>query len=167
MVLNAYIPLLEMSLLVSCKTDRKQLRGIGSSSSTRELASLQMPSTGKANLQSDAEKSLQELRAKLLGDDVDFGRQDNFFDVGGDYLRVMKLVAAARAHGLVLRVAAIFPTLADVALTMEVPQMEELIHKLGRTVQFLCAGLKVPWTPTSSVKNLSTVLGRIALTLVV
>lgn len=120
MMPNAYIPLHEMPLLVSCKTDRKQLRAIGASLSRRELASLRVPSAGKAKPQSDAERSLQELWAKLFGTDIDIGRQDNFFDIGGDSLRAMKLVAVARKDALGLTVADIFrfPNLADMALTL-------------------------------------------------
>lgn len=120
MVPAAYIPLRQMPLLVSLKTDRKQLRALGASLSRQKLASLKLSSTKKTKPTTEMETKLHALWTQLFGADVEIGTRDNFFDMGGDSLRAMRLVAAARAEGLGLTVADIFrfPKLADTALTM-------------------------------------------------
>ncbi|ORY70445.1 surfactin synthetase subunit 3 [Pseudomassariella vexata] len=121
MVPAAYIPLHTMPLLVSAKTDRKQLREIGSTLTRRELAGYAAAVVQRREPSTDEEKQLASLWAIVLGPDSDVSANDNFFAVGGDSLRAMKLVAAARAQGLALSVADIFsnPTLADMALAIK------------------------------------------------
>ena len=120
MVPAAYIPLREMPLLVSLKTDRKQLRALGSSLTRQKLASLKLHSGKKTKPTTELEIRLHALWTQLFGADTEIGTRDNFFDMGGDSLRAMRLVAAARGEGFSLTVADIFrfPRLADMALTM-------------------------------------------------
>lgn len=127
MVPTTYIPLHEMPLLVSCKTDRKQLRTIGSTLSRQKLASLKVASVKKIKPQTEMEQKLHDLWVNLFGADLDIGTGDNFFNVGGDSLRAMKLVAMARAEGFKLTVADTFrsPILADMALTLRQIDAEE------------------------------------------
>ncbi|KAI5298022.1 Non-ribosomal peptide synthetase nps1, partial [Ascosphaera atra] len=108
MVPNIYIPLKEMPLLVSLKTDRKKLRALGSSMSRKELSGLRLASVEKTQPTTQTEITLCKLWHEILGDDVDIGANDNFFDVGGDSLRAMRLVAVARKEGLSLTVLDIF-----------------------------------------------------------
>ncbi|PGH13036.1 hypothetical protein AJ79_03873 [Helicocarpus griseus UAMH5409] len=121
MVPAAYIPLTEMPLLVSCKTDRKKLRAIGSSMSRKELIKLKASSGQKREPQTDMERKLQELWITLFGQDAEIDVQSNFFDLGGDSLMAMKLVAIARAQSLQTTVADIFryPTLSEMAPTLK------------------------------------------------
>lgn len=117
MVPSAYIPLWKMPLLVSCKTDRKRLREIGTSVTRQDLRRFNSVVSEKKEPTTEMEKKLGALWAKLLGGDADFSANDNFFSMGGDSLRAMRLVAAAREDGAVLTVPDIMlnPTLSAMA----------------------------------------------------
>ncbi|USP81666.1 uncharacterized protein yc1106_08940 [Curvularia clavata] len=117
MIPSAYIPLWKMPLLVSCKTDRKRLREIGASVTRQDLRRFNSAVSEKKEATTEMELKLQALWAKLLGGDADFSANDNFFSMGGDSLRAMRLVAAAREEGLVLSVPDIMlnPTLSAMA----------------------------------------------------
>ncbi|KNG49863.1 nonribosomal peptide synthetase 6 [Stemphylium lycopersici] len=117
MVPSAYIPLWKMPLLVSCKTDRKRLREIGVSITRQDLRRFNSAVTEKKEPTTEMELKLRSLWAKLLGGDADFSANDNFFSMGGDSLRAMRLVAAAREENLVLSVPDIMlnPTLSAMA----------------------------------------------------
>ncbi|KAH9864443.1 Non-ribosomal peptide synthetase [Plenodomus biglobosus] len=117
MVPSAYIPLYRMPLLVSCKTDRKRLREIGNSVTRQDLRRFNSAMTEKKEPTTELEIKLGQLWAKLLGGDADFSANDNFFSMGGDSLRAMRLVAAAREEGIVLTVPDIMlnPTLSAMA----------------------------------------------------
>ncbi|KAK3304805.1 uncharacterized protein B0T15DRAFT_495244 [Chaetomium strumarium] len=123
MVPAAYIPLREMPSLPSAKIDRKTLRAIGAAM-TREQLTL---SSRRNNRRTDSggqpttetEQALQRVWKSLLGDHVDsISVHDSFFALGGDSLRAMKLVPAARAEGILLTVADVFryPVLRDMAV---------------------------------------------------
>ncbi|KAJ4359513.1 Non-ribosomal peptide synthetase [Didymosphaeria variabile] len=98
MVPSAYIPLWKMPLLVSWKTDRKRLREIGSSITRQDLRKFSAAISSKSEAKSEMALRLEKLWAKVLGGDADFNSTDNFFSMGGDSLRAMKLVAAARGR---------------------------------------------------------------------
>ncbi|KAK2802388.1 Non-ribosomal peptide synthetase nps1 [Emmonsiellopsis sp. PD_5] len=120
MVPAAYIPLYEMPLLVSCKTDRKKLRSIGSGMSRKELIKLKSFTVQKDEPQTDMERKLHELWLELFGKEAEIGLHSNFFDLGGDSLLAMKLVAIARTENLLTTVADIFryPTLSEMSSTL-------------------------------------------------
>ncbi|OAL53680.1 nonribosomal peptide synthetase 6 [Pyrenochaeta sp. DS3sAY3a] len=117
MVPSAYIPLWKMPLLVSCKTDRKRLREIGTSVTRQDLRRFNSILSEKKEPTTEMELKLGPLWAKILGGDADFNANDNFFSMGGDSLRAMRLVAAAREDGIVLTVPDIMlnPTLSAMA----------------------------------------------------
>ncbi|CAO2655532.1 Nn.00g043350.m01.CDS01 [Neocucurbitaria sp. VM-36] len=117
MVPSAYIPLWKMPLLVSAKTDRKRLREIGTSVTRQDLRRFNSIMSEKKEPTTKMELKLGSLWAKILGGDADFSANDNFFSMGGDSLRAMKLVAAAREGGVVLTVPDIMlnPTLSAMA----------------------------------------------------
>ncbi|PGH05896.1 hypothetical protein GX51_02677 [Blastomyces parvus] len=121
MVPAAYIPLFQMPLLVSCKTDRKKLRSIGSTMSRKELIRLKASSSQRREPQSEMERKLEYLWKGLFGAEAEIDVQSNFFDLGGDSLTAMKLVAGARTVNLQTSVADIFryPILSDMALTLK------------------------------------------------
>ncbi|KAF2130328.1 nonribosomal peptide synthetase 6 [Dothidotthia symphoricarpi CBS 119687] len=104
MVPSAYIPLWKMPLLVSCKTDRKRLREVGVSVTRQDLRRFNAIMSEKKEPTTEMELKLGQLWAQVLGGDADFSANDNFFSMGGDSLRAMKLVAAARADGVILTV---------------------------------------------------------------
>jgi amino acid adenylation domain-containing protein len=117
MVPSAYIPLWRMPLLVSCKTDRKRLREIGTSVTRQDLRRFNAMMSEKKEPTTETELKLGMLWAKILGGDADFSANDSFFSMGGDSLRAMRLVAAAREEGIVLNVPDIMlhPTLSAMA----------------------------------------------------
>ncbi|TGZ80006.1 putative nonribosomal peptide synthase SidD [Ascodesmis nigricans] len=117
MVPTAYIPLREIPLLVSCKTDRKRLHEIGLAMSKQQLAKFRVQTVEKTAPRTEMELRIHALWTKLFGSDLEIGIEDNFFALGGDSLRAMKLVAAARIDSLSLTVAQIFtnPTLEGMA----------------------------------------------------
>ncbi|KAF9885568.1 hypothetical protein FE257_012774 [Aspergillus nanangensis] len=127
MIPAAYIPLDQMPLLVSLKTDRKQLRALGNSLTRRRLAELKISNVEKTPPTTAMEKKLHALWVQLFGDATDIGVQDHFFSLGGDSLKAMKLVAAAREQGLALRVTDIFryPALGQLAQTMTEIQTDD------------------------------------------
>jgi amino acid adenylation domain-containing protein len=104
-------------LTSSGKTDRRKLRDIGSSYTVAQI-SQQGADRDRRKPTTDLEKTLQSLWSSGLGIEAShIGLDDNFFRLGGDSLRAMSLVAAARKAGLGLSVAQIFqhPRLGDLA----------------------------------------------------
>ena len=111
MVPTVYFCLTQLPMTTSGKMDRKQLRKIGASFSTQQLAELknqgpkEQPTTGQ-------EKILQQLWARVL--DIDTGKiglDDSFLHLGGDSVGAMKLVAEARKQDITLTTANVFETL--------------------------------------------------------
>ncbi|KAL6855594.1 NRPS [Amphichorda felina] len=99
----------------SGKTNRIQLRQIGGSFSVQQLAEMR---TGRRDQKrqptSEREKKLQWIISQVLNVDAGaIGLDDNFFQLGGDSIGAMKLVAEARKARLYLSVADVFryPTL--------------------------------------------------------
>jgi amino acid adenylation domain-containing protein len=136
MVPTTYIPLAKIPKLVSLKTDRKKLREICAQISLKELRELRVslseqgnttedslitpqPSIPEASRNMQFEHKLSNAWRRVLGTDVEITERDTFFSLGGDSLRAMRLVAAARAEGISLTVGDIFgnPDLASMAIT--------------------------------------------------
>lgn len=117
MVPSAYIPLWKMPLLVSCKTDRKRLREIGTGVTRQDIRRFSAVVSERIEPTTEMELKLRLLWTKVLGGDSDFGANDNFFSMGGDSLRAMRLVAAARTDGILVSVPDIMlnPTLSAMA----------------------------------------------------
>jgi len=120
MIPTAYIPLPTMPLLVSCKIDRKRIQDIGVSVTLQQLAKYASGAVENQEPQTEMELILQKIWRNLLGEDLQIGTSDSFFALGGDSLKAMKLVVAARNHDLSLTVAQIFtnPTLSQMASSM-------------------------------------------------
>jgi amino acid adenylation domain-containing protein len=118
MIPAAYIPLDHMPLLVSLKTDRKQLRALASELTRRHIAELKISTVAKVAPRTDMEHRMQALWIKLFGHDTEIGVQDHFFSLGGDSLKAMRLVAAAREQLLAIQVTDVFqhPTIEKLAL---------------------------------------------------
>ncbi|KFA73725.1 hypothetical protein S40288_06262 [Stachybotrys chartarum IBT 40288] len=121
MVPAAFIALVDMPSLVSRKIDRKKLREIGLSIPREKLGQLQSGEGQEQEPETRTEKLLQKAWKKVLNTDAKIHRQSSFFSLGGDSLRGMKLVAAAREEGVSITVADIFtsPLLSDMALKAE------------------------------------------------
>ena len=116
MVPTTYIPVNVMPVLISGKTDRKQLRAFGSTVDLRQLDQ-GAASTASREL-SELEQRLRKTWGETLKLDVEAIRQDdNFFALGGDSLAAMRLSSVCRAQGLNLSVIDTFgnPTLSAMA----------------------------------------------------
>lgn len=118
MVPAAFVTLQHMPSLVSGKTDRKKLREIGAAIPRDVFSRMQATETEEEeDPETETEKKLQQAWIKVLGSDANIYRQSNFFALGGDSLRAMRLVVTAREQGISLTVADIFtnPTLSGMA----------------------------------------------------
>lgn len=94
----------------SGKTDRIELRRIGSSFSASQLASIRTSGHGpKRQPILECEFQMRQIWATVLGlEEATIGTDDSFLELGGDSATAMKLVAEARKVGLQLTVADIF-----------------------------------------------------------
>jgi amino acid adenylation domain-containing protein len=121
MIPTAYIPLDHMPLLVSLKTDRKQLRALGNQMTRRDIAELKTTAIVKVAPRTKMESKLHGLWLKVFGSDAEIGINDHFFSLGGDSLKAMRLVAAAREQSLAVQVTDIFqsPILEHLALKVK------------------------------------------------
>lgn len=121
MVPTSYIPVNHIPVLISGKTDRKQLRHFGT---TVDLRELEQESSADVNRElTDLEKHLQQAWSYVLNlEAATIRAEDNFFALGGDSLTAMKLVTACRSGGLNLSVIDTFgnPTLSAMAGVVKV-----------------------------------------------
>ncbi|KAJ2983224.1 hypothetical protein NQ176_g857 [Zarea fungicola] len=117
MIPAAFITLLSMPSLVSGKTDRKRLREIGVTMPRSKFGKAEAEQGPREEPETEAEKKLARTWLAVLGSQAIVYKASSFFDLGGDSLRAMKLVAAAREQCLSLTVADIFgnPTLSVMA----------------------------------------------------
>ncbi|KAK8042868.1 Nonribosomal Peptide Synthase (NRPS) [Apiospora phragmitis] len=155
MVPAVYLPLQTMPLLVSAKTDRKRLRELGSSMSRKDISAFAAAVVPRKAPSTDMEKQLARLWGEVLGPDVDIGAADNFFSLGGDSLRAMKLVASARKERISLSVADIFgnPVLSEMAAVAKTCDTEEDLLVAPFSL------LPNTWTPDVARAETSAVCG--------
>ena len=129
MVPSAYIPVSHIPVLVSGKTDRKQLRKFGAAVDLRRLGPRGLD---EESVQSNPlEQILRSSWSEVLKIDAEgINSVDNFFALGGDSLSAMKLVSACRANDLHLTVANIFdhPTLSAMAGTLKLEKSHETVN---------------------------------------
>ncbi|OQE42297.1 hypothetical protein PENCOP_c004G08019 [Penicillium coprophilum] len=120
MVPTTYIPVNLMPVLISGKTDRKQLRAFGATVDLRQLDQ-GAASTASREL-NELEKRLRQAWAETLKLEAEAIRpDDNFFALGGDSLAAMRLVSVCRAQDLDLSVISTFgnPTLSAMATVIQ------------------------------------------------
>ena len=119
MVPTLFVPLSQMPWTPSGKLDRIRLCRIVSALSKEDTAPYKLASlSNKRTPTTELEKMLGEFWEKLLGlEPATVSLDDNFFVLGGDSVQAMRLVAAARAEGILLRVLDIFrkPNLCEMA----------------------------------------------------
>ncbi|THC87382.1 hypothetical protein EYZ11_013173 [Aspergillus tanneri] len=127
MVPTAYIPVEQIPMTTTGKTDRRRLREIGAALTLEQLAELQ-PSRGERRAPAtEMERQLQGLWSSVLGVDTgSIGADDSFLRIGGDSIGAMRLVGAAREQGLSFTVADVFGT----------PRLSELAHIVTETSAF-------------------------------
>ncbi|KAL4886894.1 putative nonribosomal peptide synthase [Aspergillus karnatakaensis] len=130
MIPGAYIPVDQIPMTVTNKTDRRALRELGNGYTLERLAELQSRGRGGRQPSSVMEKRLQSLWASVLGvDAASITADSSFLRIGGESIAAMRLVAYARAQKLSLTVAQIFKTprlsqMAQVVTDMSTTQEE-------------------------------------------
>ncbi|KAI2954808.1 hypothetical protein CBS147322_3492 [Aspergillus niger] len=121
---SIYVPLKQLPLSVSGKTDLKRLRSIAGELTASQLAGFTCTTTDSMSDEqahmpaTPAERQLQALWSNLFHTEPEsISVQDNFLWLGGDSVFAIGLVAAARSAGLILTVETILshPVLSDMA----------------------------------------------------
>jgi aryl carrier-like protein len=130
MMPGVYIPLQHLPLMSSGKTDRLRLRQLGGQLIAEQLTACSVGERTKRAPSTDMEVTLQRLLAEVLHlEPSSIGVDDSFFRLGGDSIKAMRLVAAARDEGIVLTVADTFQaaTLSNMAKTCSVADDKGLV----------------------------------------
>ena len=98
-----FYPLDQKPLSFDGRIERRELQWLASSLTREELLSPSRTRKAVRGAQSSVEEILVECWRRVLGT-KDVGIDDNFIALGGDSVKVIRLVAAARAAGLALSV---------------------------------------------------------------
>ncbi|EDU41238.1 HC-toxin synthetase [Pyrenophora tritici-repentis Pt-1C-BFP] len=120
---SMFMPVTSMPMTTSGKLDRKVLRALAAAVPESQLTPFRLAGKSGRAPTGQAEVALARLWADVLKLDADaVGAEDSFFRLGGDSISAMKLVTAARKHGVVLNVANVFtyPKLLDMAATASI-----------------------------------------------
>ena len=119
MIPSLFIPISKIPLSISGKVDRKKLQRLVADLSINQLSSFRQSGAINAPPSTAMEQRLAALWEQLLKV-TRIGRDDNFFQSGGDSIGAMRLVTAARHSGFSITVDAIFknPTLSEMALAI-------------------------------------------------
>jgi amino acid adenylation domain-containing protein/thioester reductase-like protein len=136
MIPGVYIPMTELPMTLTGKTDRRALREIGAELDRNALASFYgTMSAEHIEPTSEAEILLRELWASVLNLPVsDIGTQDSFLRLGGDSLAAIRLVTAIRMKEMFLTVTDIFsqPRLSEMAKLISRSEMaQEAVQRLS------------------------------------
>ncbi|RMZ71371.1 non-ribosomal peptide synthetase [Pyrenophora seminiperda CCB06] len=121
MIPTAFFPMRRIPLTNSHKVDRKVLRDACANLTTEQLASFSSTHGNKGALTTQLELTMSTIWSDVLGINRDkIGADDNFFQLGGDSIDAMKLVAVCRSQGMSLTMATSFqyPRLADMCLAL-------------------------------------------------
>ncbi|KAJ5530983.1 AMP-dependent synthetase/ligase [Penicillium freii] len=121
MIPRMYIPLNELPIGPTGKTDRRRLREIGGSLTLAQLAEMQPTRKQARKVNTENEKLLQKMWAHVLGIEPDaVYATDHFLRLGGDSISAMRLVGLARTKGFSLTVADVF----------DFPELERMAEKM-------------------------------------
>lgn len=106
---SVYIPLKNIPLTVTGKTDRQQIRNIGCSMTAEQIAIVGQNKITYSPPTTDSERLMQLLWAEILHLQIGIiGVEDDFFELGGDSLGAMRLVSKSREQGLDMTVKDVF-----------------------------------------------------------
>lgn len=124
MVPSMLVPFVRLPTTASGKLNRKEIRNLTAQLSQVQLESFSLANVSKRAPSSDMEKRLQTLFSQVLNIPSEFiGADDNFFRLGGDSIKMMRLAAVCRKHGLTLSVADAFRQ----------PKLSAMAHVIGIT----------------------------------
>ena len=135
MVPSRWVLVPQLPLTSNGKIDRKQLPSLAESQQLAEKVEIQPPQT-------ELEMQLHEVWSEVLPKSQ-FGIDHNFFEIGGDSILSLRIIARARRHGLNLSTKAIFanPTIRQLA---KLPNLHTLVAIDAEQGQVLG---EVPLTP--------------------
>lgn len=122
---EAFVSLPTMPKTSSGKTDRRRLKENGRQLRPHQLIwiSANSAKTSSTPPNTDEEQILAALWAEVLGiDPTSVHCEDDFFLLGGDSLRVMRLVTAAHEHNILLTAKEVFG----------IPRLAQLAHRMNR-----------------------------------
>lgn len=117
-IVTAFLPVAGFPQTATGKLDRKSLRSTVEVLTLEELTTANIYQVEKRSPSTEAERTMQELWATVLGISTEsIGADDSFMRVGGDSISAMRLVGAARQLGYNFTVADVLlhPKLADAA----------------------------------------------------
>lgn len=158
MIPSVFVPLRELPVTSSRKTDRRQLRLMGAQWTMQELAALRTVGQGHREApRTDDERRLRQLWAEVLDLPVgSIGRNDSFFQLGGDSMVALRLVGAARRAGIGFAVADVFrnPLLSDLAVALASVDRAGLLDEHPAVGPFACLG---PGQKDSLLRHLHSV----------
>ncbi|KAJ5372305.1 AMP-dependent synthetase/ligase [Penicillium concentricum] len=121
MIPRIYIPLSELPIGPTGKTDRRRLREIGGSLTLAQLAEMQPTRKEARKVATESERLLQQMWAHVLGVEPDvIYATDHFLRLGGDSISAMRLVGMARSQGFALTVADVF----------DFSELEKMVEKM-------------------------------------
>ncbi|KAM5488870.1 NRPS cluster protein [Microsporum audouinii] len=121
MLPSVYIPIQHIPITATGKADRRALREMAASLTTRDVEALNRASVdSRVPPRTEKECLMQSLWAEVLKiEDKDrISASDSFFRVGGDSIAAMRIVAVARSRALEFTVRDVFqyPVLRDLCL---------------------------------------------------
>ena len=109
MIPTSYIAIHVIPKTTTGKADRRQLREMAAAQTLQELTAFGPSESNRQPPKTPSERMLKELWAATLGIELDqIMSDDNFFQLGGDSIAAMRLVASANKHGISLKVVDIF-----------------------------------------------------------
>ncbi|KAJ5642799.1 acetyl-CoA synthetase-like protein [Penicillium lividum] len=130
MVPAVFLPLRDVPLSATGKTDRRRLRDRAAALSRADIEAYHGSVAAKRRPATPAECTLQQLWAQVLSlQPADISADDSFFRLGGDSIATIKLAGLAREDGLGLTVAYVFqqPKLSDLAHVIQ-PASDVVVH---------------------------------------
>ena len=105
MIPSCYIPIDNIPMTATGKTDRRQLRALGGEMNLDQFKDLSTSVAQKRQPTTSNERRMQSFWSIVLKINSDeIGADDSFFDLGGDSIQTMKLSQHIRDQGLVLSV---------------------------------------------------------------
>ncbi|KAF2727722.1 amino acid adenylation [Polyplosphaeria fusca] len=140
MIPSLFVPIFNIPYTTSGKLDRNQLRTVPARFNKDQISHYMLRSASVDHPQTPMEHLLRTLFGEILSiDPGTISRDDSFFQLGGDSVGGMKLVAAARKHDVSLRVADVFkkPVLSEMATVCEITRGAST----GITVPFSLLGV--------------------------
>ena len=165
MIPTAFVAVSCIPTTANGKADRKLLKTHMQQQRLEPIFMLSNRNEAHTAVQSESEKLLHSLWQKLLGLKPDeFGANANFFEVAGNSLMAIRLAAAVRDQGFVLKPRHILenPILSDMATHINIAQRNDkittlqkfsLLDKIGCSVDDLKASLAAHNISADNVEN--------------